>query len=280
MAAFCTTAMMADSKQTITVNGYVMNCQATRITFNGDYVFLTLDDGSIDSESLADVNIAFDYVAVFKDNGYDNIATIKTFSGKPTTAEVTRTLTANQWAPICLPFGMKAADIAAAFGEGTRVATLESTEERTVNFQSVEEITASMPYIICPTKDVSSFSLENAEIANVAGGSTVSTDKFDFTGTLTEQTPGEGTYYFATGNKLKKLTSGSILPLRAFLFTSSSASATTFTIDGELTGILSVLTGEPAAASVYTLSGQYVGDKLSGLPKGIYLSNGKKVIVK
>lgn len=33
-------------------------------------------------------------------------------------------------------------------------------------------------------------------------------------------------------------------------------------------------------SKVYTISGQYVGESLDGLKKGIYIQNGKKIVVK
>jgi hypothetical protein len=48
---------------------------------------------------------------------------------------------------------------------------------------------------------------------------------------------------------------------------------------GEATGISGVTTQE-AATGVYTLSGVRVGNTLTGLPGGVYIVGGKKVIVK
>ena len=54
--------------------------------------------------------------------------------------------------------------------------------------------------------------------------------------------------------------------------------------DGETTAIGSLDGGSlrPAGGpgKVYNVAGQYVGDRLSGLPKGMYIVNGKKVVVK
>lgn len=42
----------------------------------------------------------------------------------------------------------------------------------------------------------------------------------------------------------------------------------------------SVAEARPTVSRVYNLNGQYMGASLSGLPKGIYIVNGRKVIVK
>ncbi len=53
--------------------------------------------------------------------------------------------------------------------------------------------------------------------------------------------------------------------------------------DEVVTGVDDVLSTEPVAAGrngVYTLSGQYVGRTVKGLPAGLYIIDGKKVVVK
>ena len=52
-------------------------------------------------------------------------------------------------------------------------------------------------------------------------------------------------------------------------------------IDGTTTGIEDlVVDGVKANGRVYNLNGQYVGNSLNGLQPGIYIQNGKKVVVK
>lgn len=47
------------------------------------------------------------------------------------------------------------------------------------------------------------------------------------------------------------------------------------------TGITGIDTDEKSTVKrVYTISGQYVGTSTNGLPKGVYIVNGKKTIVK
>lgn len=48
----------------------------------------------------------------------------------------------------------------------------------------------------------------------------------------------------------------------------------------ETTGINSVETKKYSDGAVYNLQGQKVGDKLEGLPKGVYIKDGKKQVVK
>ena len=58
----------------------------------------------------------------------------------------------------------------------------------------------------------------------------------------------------------------------------TSAAALNINIDGETTGINNIETETTVNGKVYNLNGQYVGNSLNGLKKGIYVVNGKKVI--
>lgn len=53
----------------------------------------------------------------------------------------------------------------------------------------------------------------------------------------------------------------------------------TFTVDGSLTGIEAII-GNATSVKVYDLKGRLVGNSVKGLKKGVYVINGKKVMVK
>ena len=78
--------------------------------------------------------------------------------------------------------------------------------------------------------------------------------------------------------KLAKINEGTTMKgLRAyFVFPVNAAAKLNF--DGETTGINNIETNAAVNGKVYNLNGQYVGNSLNGLKKGIYVVNGKKVI--
>lgn len=51
-------------------------------------------------------------------------------------------------------------------------------------------------------------------------------------------------------------------------------------IDGETTYINGLASGKVMTGKVYNLCGQYVGNNMKVLQKGVYLVNGKKYIIK
>ena len=84
-------------------------------------------------------------------------------------------------------------------------------------------------------------------------------------------------------NKLFKVTSGEMKGFRAAFVLNSNAqpSAIKLVIDGTATGIEDlVIDGVKANGRVYNLNGQYVGNSLNGLQPGLYIQNGKKIVVK
>ena len=103
------------------------------------------------------------------DNADNNNAINDVISHYGRKADVTlsgRTLTANNWNTLCLPFDLSSAQIASIFGNGTKVKTLSSYSSNTttvkVTFIDAAEIEAGKPYIIKPTNTV-----ENPVFADV-----------------------------------------------------------------------------------------------------------------
>lgn len=183
MALLSATAS-ADSKETVQVNGGTVAKFATRMTFSGDNVTLSYDDGTSQTADLSTVSIAFDYVVVFKEANHDNLEVIKTFGGRTVAVEVTRTLTAGQWGCICLPFNVPSTSLATIFGDGVKIATLNDVTEDGLCFSTSDELKKGLPYLIKPGKNVSTFTMDNAVIGTMAEGSTISAGDFTFTGNL------------------------------------------------------------------------------------------------
>ena len=110
-------------------------------------------------------------------------------------------------------------------------------------------------------------------------------DTYTLQGTYSPKTISEaeyGTIYGVKANgaiaKGKKGTA--IKGLRAYFIINGNGSQAKINFgDDETTGIENIVT--PTAISnqkVYNLNGQYVGNDLKAMPKGIYIVNGKKVI--
>ena len=105
-------------------------------------------------------------------------------------------------------------------------------------------------------------------------------------GTTAKKTVSAGEYYGLSGNTFVPVNAGDVPAGKALLpasALSSNVKAFTFVFEDDATGIEETLSNSPLKGeNIYNLAGQMVnGKSVNGkLPKGIYIVNGKKVMVK
>lgn len=195
-----------------------------------------------------------------------------------------------EWNTLCLPFAV--ADAKTAFdGAELREVDTEKSNGNTIVFKEATAIEAGKPYLIKWAN--SSSAAVNVEkkfegVTLVAAATPVEVNKggISFNGfyKMTEASElGASVAAIGAGNKLFKVTEGKMKGFRAAFVLSSGAEATGYrvVIDGTATGIEDlVIDGVKANGRVYNLNGQYVGNSLNGLQPGLYIQNGKKIVVK
>ena len=195
--------------------------------------------------------------------------------GGKTNITLKRTIKADQWNTIVLPFAVPSVE--ALFGADTKAAGLTSVEGNVLNFTSANSMEANKPYMIkvatnFSSKDIDDVTLVETIKPNFTYGNVT------FVGTYKKQNiPVEA--YFVSDNKLYKASdaTNTIRPFRAYITTAgtSSASELTFVIDGNVTAIADVRSkAEGVKGNIYDLQGRQVEE--SG--KGVYIINGKKQI--
>lgn len=194
---------------------------------------------------------------------------------------LTRNITAGNWSTICLPFAMTNAQLKSAFGEYVKVAELTSGTSETLNFSTVTETAANKPYAIKVASDFTSATISDVTI--VSATPTQSVTYWDFVGTYSlVENMASGNYYFKS-NKLWQATgSQKMKPFRGYFHytgTAATAREVTFSIDEEVTGIAHIdadgqMTMNEGVA--YDLQGR----KVAQPTRGMYIVNGKKVIIK
>ena len=192
-----------------------------------------------------------------------------------------------EWNTLCLPFAVNATDF-----EGAEVREVDVTQssENTIVFKEATTIKAGKPYLIKWAKtpnEVCDFVNTFEGVTLVATATPVKVnDAITFTGFYNKATAdklGASVAAIGAGNKLFKVTSGEMKGFRAafVLNPATPAAGIKVVIDGTTTGIEDlVVDGVKANGRVYNLNGQYVGNSLNGLQPGIYIQNGKKVVVK
>ncbi len=218
---------------------------------------------------------------------------------------VKRTIKADTWSTVCLPFDMTEEQVKAAFGNGVQLAEFTDYEAEyddadnvtaiTVNFDDAdlsEGLYANYPYLIRVTDSVTEFSVtakvdpdeENA-VAEYDNGKTGKNRKVfgTFKGVLHSGTNVPANDLFLSDNKFYYSTGNS--PIKAFraylnlveMMPSSSSSIGIRINDG--TTHVEGLDATDKGGKAYDLSGRRIQSG-KNLERGIYIVDGKKVVIK
>lgn len=251
-------------------------------------------------------------MVVLDENETENFPTPTT---EPVKVQVKRSIKANVWNTLCLPFEMTEEQVKATFGEDAVISEYKScapvrdeddnVTSITINFDtpSLRALVACKPYMIkvsTPITYEEGFILENVTIS---GGSPIQIQagKGKFIGTfLATETLGDSNtpvvyisnnkFYIATGNSKMKGFRGYFIPnaLADYIeYLNNSIGETgakiNINVDGETTAIDGINAEQRVIEGVYDLQGRKVmvkdGD-INNLQRGIYIINGKKVAIK
>lgn len=205
-----------------------------------------------------------------------------------TYVKLNRTLVADKWNTLCVPFAISEEEIKANFGEGTLVEKFDAVNGNTVNFADATSIEAGVPYLIKPTVAGTTYTFYGKEVSADAPKTEGNAD-VTFKGIYSPtDITNKGTVKAAgvtEGGKVLFVNPGSqTKAFRCFFTISDNASITPamlkISIKGVETAINSIVMDNSNATdnAVYNLQGQRVNG--NSLTKGIYIKNGKKFAVK
>lgn len=198
-----------------------------------------------------------------------------------------RTFNADRWNPVCLPFAITAEQITEWFGEDSEVAEYIGDEESngnvTVKFRKkTDGMNANTPYLLFPKKNITVSKFPAVEIITTDMPKSEGTT-FDFVGTYTNQPKGSSEIqmgdYIVSGGIFKKASgSNAIKAFRAYLRQRDVSNAKTVSMlfEDETTGISELKDNVVMPTVYYDLQGRRVANP----SKGIYIANGKKVIIR
>lgn len=224
----------------------------------------------------------------YVDNIMRETATVSFNAQNDVDVQLKRTLSPEHWNTFCVPFTISADVIEEKFGAGTQVCTFGSMNGNVMNFAHSTNIEAGKPYIVKPTKEVVDPTFTGVNIEAVAAKQ-VGADGYFMQGIYSVKTDltTDGTNLFlGDGNKFYKpsgTTTAKMKGMRAFFIVpqGTNFAALRANIDGATTAIdeLTTVVEQPTDNRIYNLQGQFVGTGFEGL-HGVYVQNGKKVLVK
>lgn len=202
--------------------------------------------------------------------------------------QLKRSLTPAQWNTFCVPFTISADVIAEKFGAGTLVYTFGSMNGNVMNFKASTTIEAGKPYIVKPANTVVNPTFTGVNIVE-SDPVQLGENGFFMQGTYgakTDLTTDGTNLFLGEGNKFYKpagATTAKMKGLRAFFIVpqGTNFAALRANIDGATTAIdeFATVVEQPTDNRIYNLQGQFVGTSFEGL-HGVYVQNGKKVLVK
>lgn len=224
----------------------------------------------------------------YVDNILRETATVSFNSQNNVDVQLKRSLSPAHWNSFCVPFAISADVIADKFGAGTQICTFGSMNGNVMNFTHSTTIEAGKPYIVKPTKEVVDPSFTGVNIEATAAKKVGADGYFmqGIYGVKTDLTTDGTNLFLGDGNKFYKpagATTARMKGMRAFFIVpqGTNLAALRANIDGATTAIdeFATVVEQPTDNRIYNLQGQFVGTSFEGL-HGVYVQNGKKVLVK
>ena len=209
---------------------------------------------------------------------------------------VKRTIKANDWSTICLPFEMSEEQVKTAFGEDVELAdfTSWSSEEDddgnivsiNIDFTDVTEIEANHPYIIKVTETISKFNVDGVDIEvdeePVVQVGKKKAERGYFTGCYVANTEvpennlflSENKFWYSKGLTKMKAFRGFFELADVLTAVEGADSRIAMSFDNQTEGIKETSNLKSQSSKLYDLQGRRVVKP----GKGLYIQNGRKVI--
>ena len=216
---------------------------------------------------------------------------------------VRRTIKADEWSTICLPFAMTAEQMKEAFGNDVQLGDFSDTQSTyddndnvasiSISFDDATEIEANHPYIIKVSSPITEFTVDNVDIDPAEDDALIEVDNGltgrrrvvygGFYGTYHAQTTleefslflSDNQFWYSTGKTKMKAFRAYFVMADVLTDVENAAARIGITFDDLTTGIRSVK-GEKRGKddAFYNLNGQ----RVKTLRQGLYIRNGKKIV--
>ena len=194
------------------------------------------------------------------------------------TVRLVRTLSNTNWNTFCIPFDLPDFD--------GIIRKYEHAEGQTLVFVD-DYIEAGKPYLVKPNEQIDNPIFENVRLSatpsqNIEEGDYTFAGIYSPTDIYTEDKSKlflktDGNLYYPTTES-----AGILKGMRAYFVVPAGSEGVKVKSDDDMSTMIEGIPSDivPNEADVYSISGQLVGRSLEGLQRGIYIVNGKKVLIK
>ena len=200
------------------------------------------------------------------------------------TVSLARNIAAGTWSTFVVPFDIDNATMADQFGADVQVSEFSADDKTGLKFTPMAEpaITANTPVLVKTSSNNDSFTFSGVTIKE--GTPTISQNGVNFVGNYGGDIaiPNTLDTYFVKSNTIKKSTGAQKLKgFRAYFTVDADSPVKAFFendifIDDEATGIVNLNDNLNKNEAIYNLAGQ----RVQKAQKGLYIVNGRKVVVK
>lgn len=223
------------------------------------------------------------------DTDFEADAKIKEYDQTAVHFKLKRSFVADDtWYTICLPFNVAKEQLVEVFGgKKVELRTFDHMEGMVMCFKPVDDLAAGVPYLIKPNKNLDNLLFKNVKIDMAAHPDLqVGADGYFMKGTYqaTELNP-DGTNLFLGDNNTFFRPSENdhrMKGTRVYFIIPRKAVGKVLSYDTEtiVDGIVDVeVNSQSNSQKVYNINGVYVGSSLKNLTPGVYIVDGKKVVV-
>lgn len=192
------------------------------------------------------------------------------------------------WYTICLPFNVAQKQLVEVFGgENVELRTFDHMKGTVMYFKPVYDLAAGVPYLIKPNKNLDNLLFENVKIDMAAHPDLqVGADGYFMQGTYqaTVLNPDGTNLFLGDDNTFFRPSENDhrMKGTRVYFIIPRKAVDQVLSYDTEtiVDGIVDVeVNSQSKSQKVYNINGVYVGDNLRNLAPGVYIVDGKKVVV-
>lgn len=256
------------------------------------------EDGTIDFDFHLPESDAPEYSGLYLD---ENSATPVAYEASASATKLyhvhtNMSLKTNRWLTMWLPFALSDDEVQATFGDNTRVALFSSGDDNSLRFSTTQDgIPANTPVLVYfedtkPLRQVAT--IPGRYLPEASNGLTEAVQtkigNFSFVGVGNTTVVPKGCYFISNGTLYKSAGTTSLKAFKGY-FIADGSTINSMVVEIDENGQETYVDGhlvsvdDQTLGDIYNMSGMLVrkaATTTEGLPRGLYLLNGKKIVVR